>query len=88
MQNYEVCIDCGCNLRKVRNLRVKPTKCHDCRNHSRNYELKRIFEETAKASKPEEGMFEDITHRDPDEGVIHKQKPSNQIGVRSSLGTL
>lgn len=87
MKNYEICTDCGCNLRRVRNLRVRPTKCHDCRNHSRNYEIKRIFEECAKNSQPEEGMFEDIKH-DPEEGIMHRSKPSTQIGVKSSLGSL
>ena len=86
--SYENCCDCGCKLKRVRLLRIKPTKCNECRNHSRNYEIKKIFVECAKNSQPEEGMFEDIDY-DPDEGVIHKSTvPRTEVGIKSSLGGL
>ena len=88
MKSFEHCVECGVELRKVALVRVKATKCGDCRKHSRNYELGKLFEECAKNSQPEEGRFEDIAF-DPDEGVMHKStKPRTEVGIKSSLGGL
>lgn len=93
MRSYEFCSDCGVELRKVKLRRVKKTKCHDCRNHSANYELARLHEQCAKDSRPdldehgEEVMFQDVAY-DMDESVMHRSRPSNMIGVKSSLGSL
>jgi hypothetical protein len=93
MKDYESCTDCGVQLRKVKNLRVKPTKCHDCRNHSANYELAKLHLQCAKDSRPdldehgEEVMFQDVAY-DVEESIMHRSSPSNTIGVKSSLGTL
>lgn len=87
MDSYEHCKSCGVELRKVKLVRVRPTKCFECRHHSQNYEFKRILEECAKNSQEEEGAFEDIRF-DPEEGIMHRSKPSTDVGVKSSLGTL
>ena len=87
MDSYEHCKNCGIKLKEVRLVRVRPTKCNECRHHSRNYEFKKLMEECAKNSIPEEGFFEDIKF-DPDESIMHRSKPSTQIGVKSSLGSL
>ena len=88
MKSYEHCVKCGMELRKVNLVRVRPTRCGECRANSRNHEFKRIMEDCAKNSQPEEGMFEDIDH-DPDEGVIHKSTvPRTEVGIKSSLGGL
>jgi hypothetical protein len=88
MKSYEHCVKCGVELRKVSLVRVKATRCGECRANSRSYEFKRIMEECAKNSQPEEGRFEDIAF-DPDEGVMHKStKPRTEVGIKSSLGGL
>jgi|TARA_B100000941_G_scaffold286307_1_gene259619 hypothetical protein len=55
--------------------------------NSKNVEFKKLMEECAKNSIPEEGVFEDIAF-DPDESIMHRSKPSSEIGVKSSLGSL
>lgn len=88
MKSYEHCMKCGMELKKVTLVRVKPTRCGNCRNNSKNHEFRLIMEECAANSQPEEGMFEDIAF-DPDEGVMHREKrPTIDVGIRSSLGDL
>ena len=88
MKSFEHCVKCGMELRKVSLVRVRPTRCGECRANSRNHEFKRIMEDCAKMSEPEEGMFEDIKF-DPDEGVMHRHKKlTTEVGIKSSLGGL
>jgi hypothetical protein len=42
------------------------------------------MKECAEMSQEEEGRFEDIEH-DPEERIMMKSRPTNHIGVRSSL---
>ena len=84
------CVECGAYVFKTKYEVAK--LCETCRfeKRSQNTEIRNITRELQ--ARPlrdieEEGSFEDIAF-DPDEGVMHRSRPSSAIGVKSSLGTL
>jgi hypothetical protein len=84
MKDFNYCKECGEKLKEVKIIRTKPLSCSNCRGNSQNHAFRQIMKECAEMSQEEEGRFEDIEH-DPEERIMMKSRPTNHIGVRSSL---
>jgi hypothetical protein len=84
------CIECGVDVLVTKYEKAKLCEACGFEKRAMVTELKKIpMELQARPLRDieEEGSFEDIAF-DPDEGVMHRSRPSSAIGVKSSLGTL
>ena len=84
------CLECGVDVLVSKYEKAKLCEACGFQKRSNETEIKNITKELQ--ARPlrdieEEGSFEDIAF-DPDEGVLYRSRPSSEIGIKSSLGSL